>query len=636
MAGSLQPGPSAKPDGLISKELSAGGSHLLFGSTSRFEPDANSNGDVSIYDRNLSTGATHVVSKTPAGANLPCLQGPGACHSPADGNGIAALDISSDGSRIIVAQKVSTDAAGNPYWHLYMNIGDSAATIDLTPGATDGVLYDGMTADGSKVFFTTKDQLLGSDTDSSPDIYQAEISGSTAILSRISTGIEGTGNTDSCEPVSNIAHTHWNSVGPEADCGVVAIGGGAGVASGDGTIFFLSPERLDGSSNGVQNAPNLYVARPGSPPHFVATLESSLTGSHPLVTYHPLLRHFGATPSPALLAIDHSGGPSNGDLYVYERSAEKIYKFDPSGNPIKSWGNEGSMKSPLYGLGGLAVGGPAGTLYIHGGNCQGVEYNQDGSLKSKFGGVCGGPIAVDSTGNIYYGGGAIAVDPSNNDLYFDNGSGTIERSVGGGPAEVFASGLGEITGLAVDSAHNVYVDQSSKVTELDSTGSVVGLPVGSGLLSHTSGVAVNAAGDLFVGNPGRGNVDEFGPSEPDPLPQIVNPAVEDAVSSPSVRHTADFQVTPSGRYAIFSSVLPLTGTEAAGHSEIFRYDAGTQNLLCVSCDQTGVEPNGNSTMAADGSSLTNDGRVVFNSDEPLVESDGNGRGDVYEWESPAR
>lgn len=415
---------------------------------------------------------------------------------------------------------------------------------------------------------------------------------------------------------------------------MVALGGGAGVASGDGTIFFLSPERLDGSSNGVQNAPNLYVARPGSPPHFVATLESSLTGSHPLVTYHPLLRHFGATPSPALLAIDHSGGPSNGDLYVYERSAEKIYKFDPSGNPIKSWGNEGSMKSPLYGLGGLAVGGPAGTLYIHGGNCQGVEYNQDGSLKSKFGGVCGGPIAVDSTGNIYYGGGAIAVDPSNNDLYFDNGSGAIERSVGGGPAEVFASGLGEITGLAVDSAHNVYVDQSSKVTELDSTGSVVGLPVGSGLLSHTSGVAVNAAGDLFVGNPGRGNVDEFGPSEPDPLPQIVNPAVEDAVSSPSVRHTADFQVTPSGRYAIFSSVLPLTGTEAAGHSEIFRYDAGTQNLLCVSCDQTGVEPSGNSTMAADGSSLTNDGRVVFNSDEPLVESDGNGRGDVYEWESP--
>ena len=63
-------------------------------------------------------------------------------------------------------------------------------------------------------------------------------------------------------PVSNIVHTHWNSVGAEANCGAVAIGGGGGVASADGTIYFLSPEKLDGASNGVQNAPNLYVARP--------------------------------------------------------------------------------------------------------------------------------------------------------------------------------------------------------------------------------------------------------------------------------------------------------------------------------------------------------------------------------------
>ena len=59
-----------------------------------------------------------------------------------------------DGSRILIGQLVS-EVEGAKYWHLYMNVGDSTETIDLTPGTTSGVLYDGMSADGSRVFFTT-------------------------------------------------------------------------------------------------------------------------------------------------------------------------------------------------------------------------------------------------------------------------------------------------------------------------------------------------------------------------------------------------------------------------------------------------------------------------------------------------
>ena len=176
MAGSINPGPEAKPDGHIAKYFSANGSHFIFGSSSQFEPDANKDGDVSIYDRDLTSGQTHVVSKTPSGENLPCLQGAGNCHSPADPNGIAELDISRDGSRIIVAHKVSEDADHNVYYHPYMDIGDSSKTIDLAPGSTSGVLYDGMSEDGSKVFFTTKDKLLAADTDESADLYGAEVS----------------------------------------------------------------------------------------------------------------------------------------------------------------------------------------------------------------------------------------------------------------------------------------------------------------------------------------------------------------------------------------------------------------------------------------------------------------------------
>ena len=181
MRGSLDPGANASPDGLVEKALSANGTHLVFGSTSKFESDGNSNGDVSIYDRNLLTGVTHVVSKTPAGANLPCLGGAGTCHSPGDPNGIGELDISANGSRILLGQRMSTDAKGNNYWHLYMNVGDSGSSVDLTPNPVAGAIYDGMTADGSKVFLTTTDKLNpGADTDSSADIYEADVAGNGA------------------------------------------------------------------------------------------------------------------------------------------------------------------------------------------------------------------------------------------------------------------------------------------------------------------------------------------------------------------------------------------------------------------------------------------------------------------------
>lgn len=275
MAGDLDPGPSAEPDGYIARRLSADGTHLIFGSASAFESDAAGNGDVSIYDRNLLTGATHVVSKTPAGANLPCLQGAGSCHAPGDADGIASLDVSGDGSRVIVAQRVSTDSAGNRYWHPYMNIGDSPTTVDLAPGSTSGVLYDGMSSDGSSVLYTTVDQLTADDHDASADLYRADVSASGDVeVTRISSG--GAGDTDACDPAPADGRNNWNAAGAASPnrCGVLAFAGQAGVARGSGAIYFLSPERLDGSL-GAQNEPNLYLSQPGQAPHFVATLEAA-------------------------------------------------------------------------------------------------------------------------------------------------------------------------------------------------------------------------------------------------------------------------------------------------------------------------------------------------------------------------
>ncbi len=64
----------------------------------------------------------------------------------------------------------------------------------------------------------------------------------------------------------------------------------------------------------------------------------------------------------------------------------------------------------------------------------------------------------------------------------------------------------------------------------------------------------------------------------------------DSVKEAEVRKTADFQVTPSGEFAVFSTTQPLTDYENAGYSEIYRYDAGlTGNLTCASCDPTNAD-----------------------------------------------
>jgi hypothetical protein len=270
MQGSI-PQPEAEENGLVMKRFSADGNHFVFSSTSQFEPAGNDEtGDVSIYDRDLSAGETQVVSTDPLGQPLACLQGTGTCHGPGDADGISELDISEDGSRVLVGQKISTDADGNDYYHLYLHVGTDPDSIDLTPGATAGALYDGMTADGSRIFFTTKDRLLpAADTDASADIYEARIEGASATLRLISTSGANSSNDDSCTPAGN-----WNTVSGEGKCNAVAFAGGAGVASGNGTIYFLSPELLAGPGEGEAGQPNIYVVKPDGSPEFVATIET--------------------------------------------------------------------------------------------------------------------------------------------------------------------------------------------------------------------------------------------------------------------------------------------------------------------------------------------------------------------------
>ena len=111
--------PAGNPAGRVAQPFSADGNHFVFGSTAEFEAAGDAGG--SIYDRNLSTNTTQVVSTLPGGATI-------------TGGEVGELDISGDGSRIVVGKRISTGPTGNEYWHLYMHIGNVAELVRPDPG----------------------------------------------------------------------------------------------------------------------------------------------------------------------------------------------------------------------------------------------------------------------------------------------------------------------------------------------------------------------------------------------------------------------------------------------------------------------------------------------------------------------
>jgi hypothetical protein len=661
MAGSLNP--AADPAGEVRQRFSADGSTFVFGAEEKFESTGNE-GSVSIYKRNLQAGSTQLVSTLPNGSTM-------------TGAGIAELAVSSNGDRVLIGKRVSQDGAGNEYFDLYMNVGGSPNSVQVVDSSS-GVIFNGMTSDGSKVFFTTPDQLAG-DTDSGNDFYVADV-GATSTITRLSTGTGGTGDTDSCEPIGN-----WNVVTGGPDCGTAAIAGGGGVAGDDGTAYFVSPELLDGAGNGEPNQANLYVVNPGDSPHFVGTIDSSLVKSGQQPPKHPVVNASFASSlkTNESIAVDQD----TGDVYVLERGfPQGVSRFDSEGNPenFTAGPNAGTNKLLTSFSGGTAEAQVAfdnsggvfdGDFYVSNGGGTVKIYAGTGEELGSIGGFffeCG--VAVDqSNGALYvgdysYGGirrlaptsGTTPVSASNytetsihtqgmnpcqvaadtaGNVYASNWSNGPTKKFqasdfsGAGPTEEGVAVASNTSGLYADPAtDDIYVDERSQIGRYDSAGNLI-QTIGNAesLGANSRGVAINATtGHVYASRSPA--VVEFG-YELVPYEPIDNPAVVHGVRASGTHSYEDFQVSPDGRYALFSSVVPLTGYANQGHSELYRYDAVSDTLECPSCAPTLQPAQNDVRMSPYGLNMTDDGRVFFTTKDSFVLRDTNGKTDAYEWSS---
>src|SRR5262249_57324541 len=92
-----------------------------------------------------------------------------------------------------------------------------------------------------------------------------------------------------------------------------------------------------------------------------------------------------------------------------------------------------------------------------------------------------------------------------------------------------------------------------------------------------------------------------------------NPAIHNAVFNNEAHSYGDFQVAPSGKFAAFATNVSVTEFETFGHSEIYRYDADSDALVCASCPPTQAAPTTNTFLTPHGLNLSDNGRVFFTS-----------------------
>jgi hypothetical protein len=295
-------------------KLSGDGRHYVFSSVgAAFDPDGLTESPGSVYDNDIATGTLTVVSKTPAEADIPK---DGAAGS--SGEYIRIPAVSHDGSHILMSTAASSGT------HLYMSV-DGTEHYEVSLGEDElnhGVRFEGMSEDGTEVFFTTAVQMTGDDEDTSVDLYRWAENGGAPTLERLSVGDEGSyGDSDFCNPA-------WTT-----RCDVEAVQtdnrflfGSAryhaidtALAAKGGEIYFFSPEELEGS-HGVPNLRNLYLWREGAV-HHVATLAGNSAGEGTRINVSPDGKYMAFVTKTKIGSYDNAG---HAEMYRYDPATREL------------------------------------------------------------------------------------------------------------------------------------------------------------------------------------------------------------------------------------------------------------------------------------------------------------------------
>jgi sugar lactone lactonase YvrE len=254
-------------------------------------------------------------------------------------------------------------------------------------------------------------------------------------------------------------------------------------------------------------------------------------------------------PDPVGVAFD-----SSGLVYVVDQERSRVLVFDRAGKIIRTIGSRGTGPGQLLAPSALAV-SPGGTLYVADtGNGRIVRFSVAGTHLGSFGNfraIRG--IAVSPEGSRVYG-----ADAASNRI-------TVSTATGGDLAELGStgSGPGELRspgGVAVDAAGNVWVaDRGNDRVQAFTPEGVFGLAfgergVGAGQFVEPAGVAVDCHGLVTVADADNNRVQQFQAAPAGAcasLPAVQNPPDPILYNQPAPL-PPEVTVTPTRTAGIFA------------------------------------------------------------------------------------
>ncbi len=274
------------------------------------------------------------------------------------------------------------------------------------------------------------------------------------------------------------------------------------------------------------------------------------------------------------------------------------------------------------------LGGEGGSLYERVGDSETVKVT-DGP--ASFGG-----ISTDGSRVVYVKGGDI-----------------FSFEVGGPTSAVGSGGKSTLVNVSADGSHVYFVSP---------------VVMAAGEANGNGEEATVGAQNLYAWDAASNEVHFVGMVEPVDVEGEVSPTspessfrieglglwVQDLDQSQQARYIGPAddpsRTTADGRVFVFESRASLTAYENAGHPEIYRYEAESGRLDCISCSPVGAPPSSRARLEApypqtltsippvNASSIIENiaaggNRVYFESGDSLSFEDTDQTGDVYEWEA---
>ncbi len=285
------------------------------------------------------------------------------------------------------------------------------------------------------------------------------------------------------------------------------------------------------------------------------------------------------------IAVDNSSGPASGDIYVANGFEVGVYGADGSFLGQLTEAVQSEVPGAPWGEPcGVAV-DPTGHVYV---GLYGFDVNKYTPAASPvtnadyssslmgLQGICN--IAVDSVGSVY-------ADS------FSQGPVTKYEALQFGSLEATGLLLDEVgSTLAVDPSNNdAYVDEGSQVSQYDSLGNPLGTfgASGAGALSESFGVTVNgASGAVYAADNASGHVNAYGPGVTVP---DVTTGPPSALRTNAVTLTGT--VNPDGIQA--NCVFEYGPYVLHEHGEGVReesFDGFTSSIPCASSPGAGSSP----------------------------------------------